>query len=450
MNPTAEGTPFPTDNDFFKVLFDSLPMPVLLLDQDGTIHAVNSTTRHLFSLDSEGPYSDLSKVFHCIGNSKICGSQPACRNCELLNAVRSASNGQGVVRRRARLNRRGLDLLVSASPLTYRGASYVLFMLEDISELVELRRRVRDQDNMPEIIGRDEQIVSLREQIQFVAPVNAPVLIEGESGVGKELVASSLHRSGPRSSKPFVVVNCAALNDNLLESELFGHERGAFTGAVKRRKGMFEMAHGGTVFLDEIGDVSPAMQVKLLRVLQEGTFMRVGGEQTISVDVRVISATNKHLQDEVAAGNFREDLYYRLCVIPIYIPPLRERRNDIPQFVERFLDQLCEQDGRERVTLSPEALAALQQHHWPGNVRQLHNILHHALVQCRGRVIQSEHLNFSQSPAESRVSRRKRKKKLDRAAVDRALRQCEGNKRKAAQHLGVARATLYRFLSEGQ
>ena len=294
-------------------------------------------------------------------------------------------------------------------------------------------------------------MLELFETITEVAEIGAPVLIRGESGTGKELVAAAIHNEGPRAGRLFVPVNCSALPEGLLESELFGHVRGAFTGAIRDKKGRFELADGGTIFLDEVGDLSPATQAKLLRVLQEGTFERVGGEQTIRVDVRVISATNKELRQEVAAGRFRDDLFYRLCVIPISLPPLRERRNDIPLLAEHILEQALVKEDRDEVALSPEVLDAMIDYSWPGNVRELQNAIQYALVKCKGSVLQREHLpptvSGTRAVAGGRPKRR-RKRKLSADVVQRALRETGGNKVAAARRLGVSRATLYRFLNE--
>jgi transcriptional regulator with PAS, ATPase and Fis domain len=275
------------------------------------------------------------------------------------------------------------------------------------------------------------------------------VFIQGESGTGKELAANAIHDEGPRRNKPFIAVNCGALQENLLESELFGHVKGAFTGAAHDRKGRFELAHGGTIFLDEIADTSPAMQVKLLRIVQEGIFEPVGSEKTIKVDVRVISATNKDLRKEVADGRFREDLYYRLCVIPLLIPPLRQRRGDIPLLAEYILNTAIYELGREPVTLSAAALDILLDYEWPGNVRELQNVLQYAIVHCSSRLILPEHLPphmINNDAVKTKKHRKPRKRKLDIESVREALARSDDNKVKAANFLGVSRATLYRFL----
>src|SRR5208283_602469 len=224
------------------------------------------------------------------------------------------------------------------------------------------------------------------------APTKATVLILGESGTGKELIAQAIHEESPRSTKPFVKVNCAALTETLLESELFGHEKGSFTGAVGRREGRFELADGGTIFLDEIGDISPALQMKLLRVLQQREFERVGGTETLKVDVRIVAATNRDLAGEVKAGKFREDLYYRLNVVTVTLPPLRHRKGDIPALVSHFLDRYCKAYNKDIDGLAPGTLNALLAHSWPGNVRELENVIERGVVLAKGRQLSTDDL----------------------------------------------------------
>ncbi len=245
----------------------------------------------------------------------------------------------------------------------------------------QLRRQVRGNYGFDNIVGHTQVMRRVFDQVRQVAKWNTTVLIRGESGTGKELIANAIHYNSPRANNPFVKLNCAALPENLLESELFGHEKGAFTGATSQRKGRFEQADGGTIFLDEIGEISAAFQAKLLRVLQEGEFERVGGHRTIRVDVRVIAATNRNLEKEVDQGDFREDLYYRLNVMPIFMPALRERCEDIPQLANFLVGKVAKQQGRE-LTVTDSAIRILMQHDWPGNVRELENCLERAAIMC--------------------------------------------------------------------
>jgi DNA-binding NtrC family response regulator len=383
------------------------------------------------------------------------------------------------------------------------------------------RRRLQEHTG---ILGESAAVQEVLVKIEQLAPVSSTVLIEGESGTGKELVAQAIHHLSPRRDGPFVAVNCAALPETLLESELFGHEKGAFTGAAERRLGRFELADGGTLFLDEIGEMPLSLQVKLLRVLENRRFYRVGGSEAIRVDVRVIAATNKSMRETVAQGEFRDDLYYRLNVLSIYLPPLRERKSDIPILVKRFIRELSRQHGRDFRGITPEALQILVNAHWPGNVRELRNLVESMVVLAPGREIQptdipvdvrdggsrllpmrvagpqrqvqGQELEFifrslvdlklqledlrrrmddesrrvevvevSQHPpyeglGRAEVAERERDDRrvlyrtgmkmsdVERAAVEAALDETAGNRRRAAELLGIGERTLYRKIKE--
>ena len=317
----------------------------------------------------------------------------------------------------------------------------------------ELRLRLRETSSLKQMLGRSAAMQRLREAIQQVAATDAAVLILGESGTGKELTSHAIHYGGRRAERPFVKVSCAALPEGLLESELLGHERGAFTGARDRRKGRFELADGGTLFLDEVGDLSPQTQAKLLRVLQEREFERVGGTETIRVDVRLITATNRDLEGLVAEGNFREDLYYRLNVVPIRMPPLRERVEDIPLLAAHFLGSRAERWGKPVPDVTPEALALLCRYRWPGNVRELQHVVESTLVFSKGGPIAAGDLppairgdERAPDPAEPHSGATLRD--LERQAIARTLVATSGNRRKAAEILGVGLKTLYRKIQE--
>jgi len=323
----------------------------------------------------------------------------------------------------------------------------VLASFRDLTELIGLRLQLGELTHFG-IVGQDPKMMQIFRDIQDVAANDYPVCITGETGTGKELVANAIHDQSLRSGKPFVPVNCGALPEGLLESELFGHVKGSFTGAVRDKKGRFEITDGGTLFLDEVAELPKAVQATLLRVLQEGIFERVGGEEHISVDVRIIAATNKNLKREVEKGNFRDDLYYRINVVPIHMPPLRERPIDIPLLVAHFLHRAAEQ-GHESPGFSKEAMAVMADYVWPGNVRELQSAVRFALVKARGQMIRPEHLPIELKEWEGR--RRgpgSPKRKLDPEGVRTALTQTGGNKAKAARLLGVGRATLYRFLAD--
>jgi DNA-binding NtrC family response regulator len=293
------------------------------------------------------------------------------------------------------------------------------------------------------ILGKNSRMQEIYELISDVSDTDSTVLIQGESGTGKELIARAIHFNSYRKGKPFVVANCSAYSQNLLESELFGHEKGAFTGAIRRKIGRFELAHEGTVFLDEIGEISAPTQILLLRVLQDHRFERVGGEQTIEVDVRVIAATNKNLMEEMKKGNFREDLYYRLNVIPILVPPLRERKDDISLLASHFIQKFSQEKGREVREFSPEVMEILLAHSWPGNVRELENVIEHAIIVAKeGRILPKNLPTYIlQAPLAGKgpVSLQDFEKNL----ILRTLEETDWNKHQTAKRLRINRSTLY-------
>ena len=395
----------------------------------------------------------IDKDCHDVFPGKFCGGK--CLFCD------GAPNPlPDTVRRTVRLvAKSGEDRDVAMTVKAMRNGSAsgpplgMLISFRDLTRERYLERRVGEMRPYAGIVSRDKAMRDVFDMIRTVADSAVPVLIQGESGTGKELVAAAIHNEGARADKMFVPVNCGALPESLLESELFGHVKGAFTGAVRDKKGRFELADGGTIFLDEIGDISLPMQVKLLRVLQEGRFERVGGETTLRTTARIVSATNKDLTREIADGRFREDLYYRLNVVPIVLPPLRERRNDIPLLAEHILKQALRDAGRsDGPSLSSEAIEVMLAHDWPGNVRELQNWIQFALVKAKGPNILPEHLPpatpaFSRSVARSPAAPLgRRRKSLDDSAVRDAMRRADGNKVEAAKLLGVSRATLYRYL----
>ena len=310
-----------------------------------------------------------------------------------------------------------------------------------------LKRELQAKYDFRNIIGTGKEMRDVYEQIAQVAHTNTTVLIRGESGTGKELVAHAIHYNSPRAGKPFVKVNCAALPESLIESELFGHEKGSFTGAVARKKGRFEMAEGGTLFLDEIGDLSPAMQVKLLRVLQEREFERVGGIETVKVNVRLIAATNVDLETAVQNVQFRSDLYYRLNVFSIFMPPLRERRADILLLADHFLDKYAKQNARSIKRISTPAIDMLMSYHWPGNVRELENVIERATLVCEGNVIHGYHLPPTLQTAEgsgtvTRMSLDKAVEAFEKEMILDALKTTRGNRARAARMLDTTERIL--------
>jgi DNA-binding NtrC family response regulator len=314
-----------------------------------------------------------------------------------------------------------------------------------VQEKMLLRKALKREYQFRDFISKNPAVQSVFELARVAARSNSTILILGESGTGKELLARAIHAESPRSGGPFVPVSCAALTETLLEAELFGHERGAFTGAVSRNKGKFELAHGGTLFLDEIGDISPKLQLDLLRVLEEMHFFRLGGTVPIKVDVRVIGATNRDLKRAVEAGACREDLYYRLNVIPITLPPLRNRREDIPVLVQHFLEQLSIQTGRKVKGISPEAMDLLMAHSWPGNARELRNVLERGVVVASGNTLQANDLGLTPTPVGQGNERNGAAslEDMERRHIAEVLQRTGGNVSQAARILDVDRATLY-------
>ncbi len=323
----------------------------------------------------------------------------------------------------------------------------VLALFRDITDELRLMMQTGNLTRFSNIVGRDAKMLQVFQQISDVAAYDYPVHIFGDTGTGKELVATAIHNEGHRAGTPFVPINCGALPEGLIESELFGHVKGAFSGAIRDKKGRFELADGGTIFLDEVAELSKNMQVKLLRFLQEGEFERVGGEKTLSVSVKVISATNKDLKEEVRRGRFREDLYYRLSVIPIFIPPLRERKTDIPLLANHFMQEAAMKHGQSPFRIAKEALSLLMDYPWPGNVRELQNAIQFAFVKSNGRLLTVDDLPMEIKGQLERLPRKGPVRKLEAQTVKAALKKAGGNKSRAARLLGVGRATLYRFLN---
>ncbi len=316
-------------------------------------------------------------------------------------------------------------------------------------ELASLRE---DSRNSHTIIGGSVSMKALRQQLSLMAGTNGRVLVFGESGTGKELVAQSIHKLSPRSHAPFVEVNCAAIPEELIESELFGHRKGSFTGASEDKTGKFQKADGGTLFLDEVGDMSLKTQAKVLRALEEQRFEPVGANHSIQVDVRVVAATNKNLQVEIERGNFREDLFYRLNVVPFYVPPLRERLEDVPLLAEHFLSEFTHAYGRKRKELTAEALQALSEYHWPGNVRELKNLMERIVIMNPQVRIDARHLpplaprktSAEARPADHFTSLHDYREAAERDYISRKLDEAAGNMTRAAELLGLERSNLYR------
>ena len=430
-----------------ELVLDSLADGVMAHTVNRRIFYFNSAAEQLTGFAREKVLGrDCHEVFP---RERFCGG-----DCSFCNGLAGRQGHVIPKKTQVSFRRPGgeeLALDMTIMPLTDAQKTEVgaVVSFKDNTELANLKRRVSHSDSCGKLIGRDPKTLAIFEQIREVGPVNVPVLIEGESGTGKELVARAVHELSPRAAKPLIVINCGALPEGLLESELFGHVRGAFTGAMREKKGRFELADGGSIFLDEVAELSPALQVKLLRVLQERKFDRVGDEKLISVDVRIISATNRHLRQMMEAKHFRRDLFYRLCVVPIRLPPLRDRCMDIPVLVDHFLESIAEETGRPRITVTSEALDLLVNYPWPGNVRELRNALQFVYVKCQSGILAPHHLpkevlNFEVK----RTARPGPAQKLKHDPVIAALDEARGNKSRAAEILGVGRSTLYRFLAQ--
>ncbi|HDR15641.1 MAG TPA: PAS domain-containing protein [Desulfobacteraceae bacterium] len=429
------------DKKNLEHILDSLPDGIIAHDPWRRIVYFNRAAQEITGFSSRDV---VGKDCHEAFGSPFCGERCAFKEGPPehwqdrfypLNIV----TGDGVSRR--------LELTVTGMYNDKGEFAGVIAVFKDVTDITGLRMQLGQLRSFSGIVGQSPEMIHVFEQVQALATNDYSVHITGETGTGKEMVAAALHNESRRGGGPFVTVNCAALPEGVLESELFGHVKGAFTGALRDKKGRFELAHGGTLFLDEIADLPKAMQAKLLRVLQEGAFERVGGEKTVSVDVRILSATNRDLKQEVDAGRFRDDLYYRLNVVPIRLPSLRERKTDIPLLVDHFLHQ-AEVEGQIAGAFSDEALARMLEYNWPGNVRELQSAVRYAVVRSRGRTIRPEHLPLElrdgRLPAVSAGPSRKLNAEMVRAALEKT----GGNKARAARLMGVGRATLYRFLKD--
>lgn len=382
----------------------------------------------------------------------------------LLEAVKEARpeveviviSAQGTIEKAVQAMKLGAFDFIE-KPINPRVISFVVERALEKQALViqnrELRSRLEDKFHFRNIVGRSKEMVSIFELIRHIAAYDSSVLIVGESGTGKELIANAIHYNSPRAKMPFIKVSCASLSEGIIESELFGHERGAFTGAIASRKGRFELAHQGTLFLDEVEDIPPGTQTKLLRVLQEGEFERVGGNRTIKVDIRILAASNRDLAEAVRTGTFREDLYYRLNVVNIHLPPLRERREDIPFLVSFFIEKYNQKHGMKVKGVSPKALNLLMAYQWPGNVRELENTIESIMVINSPEVIDVSHLpkeirTFKERPETISIRIGTPLKEVEKELLLGTLELTGGNKRKAAKLLGVNVRTIHRKIEE--
>jgi transcriptional regulator with PAS, ATPase and Fis domain len=441
---------------FVKTIFDELPCGIIVIDGKGMILTVNALMEGVFGVETESsvgkPLGYALGCLNAVEDPLSCGSVSDCQACAVWNlAVTSISRNQKQKAQATLLvsangQVRDMPLLIRVLPFAFSDNRFAILIIEKLKSIqsipaTETRKGYRG------IIGESAVMKELFESIRQIAQSDAPVLIQGESGTGKELVALALHKESQRSQKNFVPVNCGALPEGLLESELFGHLKGAFTGANSAKKGRFSVADGGTLFLDEVGELSPAIQVKFLRVLQNGCFEPVGSDQTTCVDVRVVSATNTRLEIEAREGRFRRDLYYRLNVMPIMVPPLRARKEDIPLLCDHFLTGFAADSWSQKIEMSPEVEHNLMNYSWPGNVRELRNVLQYASVRTTSGVITPADLppNLISFENHKMHYKKKRRLKLTKSQVTEALNIARGNRREAAKILGVSRSTLYRF-----
>lgn len=396
---------------------------VVLLDL-GLPPKANEPDEGLATLDEIISLDPLVKVIIISGQS------------EKKNAIRAVGAG-------------AYDFLVK--PIEMEELKLVLRRAVHIANLEHEHRRLREEtkvEGFEGMVGASPEMHGVFAYIRKVAVTTAPVLLLGESGTGKELAALAIHQRSPRKDGPFIAINCNGIPETLLESELFGHEKGAFTGAHMQRKGLIESATGGTLFLDEVGELPPQIQVKLLRFLQEQTVQRIGGRQAINIDTRVVAATNADLQQAIHQGRFREDLYFRLAVIVIHLPPLRERGDDVTLLATDFLHRYAAQIGKKRLAFAPDALHALHRHPWPGNVRELQNRVKRAVIMTEGKRLTIDDLELTESSSTSRATLKEAREAVEKEVVTRALTRNQGKITSAAADLGISRPTLYELMDK--
>ncbi len=427
------------------VILDSINEGVFTIGRDWRITSFNQAAQHITGVSREEAIGRLcSEVFH----ANICEN-----NCALR---RTFDTGKPVVNVTAFIvNNKGFRVPVRISTAVLKDDNNKVIggveTFQDLSQVEQLRKELQSSHTFEDIVGKSPAMMRLFEMLPLIAESSSTALIEGPSGTGKELFARAIHNLSPRRKKRFVAVNCAALPDTLLESEFFGHKAGAFTDARRDKVGRFMLADGGTIFLDEIGDISPALQVRLLRVLQERTVEPLGAIEPVKVDVRVIAATNKDLTKLVEDGKFREDLYYRIRVVHLTLPGLKERREDIPLLVDHLLAKFNRLQGKAITGVSIEAMAQLMEYDFPGNVRELENIIEQAFVLCRGEIIELHHLPPELRPAVESSDGKAGPMSLEameKSLIAETLRRYAGNRKSAARVLGINTSTLYRKIKD--
>ncbi|MBC2705023.1 sigma 54-interacting transcriptional regulator [Desulfobacula sp.] len=443
------------DHDNLNLVLDSLKLGIIVHTPERIITVFNKEAEKITGYLKK---EVIGKDCHTVFQAPFCGEK-----CSFCDGIPDFSFGSkeyplNIVTKDG--SARQLEMTVSAIISHDNIFKGVLASFRDMTESFNLSLKAETLSNFADIIGKHESMQDVFRQIRDVALYNYPVNVSGATGTGKERVAYAIHDISSYGSGAFVPVNCGALPEGIVESELFGHVKGAFSGAIKERKGRFELAHKGTLFLDEVAELPLKTQVKLLRFLQEGSFEKVGGEKKISVEVRIISATNKNLKEEVMAGRFREDLFYRLNVIPIHLPPLRQRKSDIPLLAALFLKQAEQESPNAVPQLAGETLDMMLDYHWPGNVRELKNVIQFSVVRSRGgkilpsdlpmEIIRDKDVSFRFSDRPEPQDIIPARGKLDIESVKAAIKKTGGNKSKAARLLGVGRATLYRFLTRNE
>jgi PAS domain S-box-containing protein len=421
--------------DLLSIL-NELRIGTAITDEAGRVVFLNAVAREIFARPNDAPHASWRQLFDL-----------SAEDAEALDAMLQRSGAERakipVHLDRGEGRRVWLEVDVKDDP---RDPRRKIFFFYDVTEVEDLRRLLGERAHFHDLVGKSPAMQAVYKQIRDVARVDATVLIEGETGTGKELVARAIHFSSQRKEKPFVAVNCAGLTESLLSSQLFGHKRGAFTGAIEDHRGLFEAANGGTLLLDEIGDIPMPVQNQLLRVLQEREIVRLGETLPRKIDVRILAATHRNLSAEAAAGRFRSDLFYRVRVARISLPPLRQRREDIPSLAASFLGQFSAGSGKRVTEISQEALQLLMDYEWPGNVRELRSAIEFTLIHCAGTVIQTEDLPPELFPPAEAIAGDPLPD--ERSRFLQALDRSRGNRALAARMLGISRATLYRRLAD--
>ncbi|MBD3182850.1 PAS domain-containing protein [Candidatus Poribacteria bacterium] len=431
------------ENAKLEIILDSIAEGVFTINANWQIESFNAAAERITGFTAD---EAIGRPCYEVFRSDMCGE-----NCALARSLETGEPVSGCEVNITSKDGKRVPISVSASVLVNDDGQVIgaVESFRDLSEIKRLTAEVHGQYDFSNIIGKSRDMQQIFTLIKNLSDTDATVLIRGESGTGKELVAKAIHYNSLRRDKPFVAVSCAALSENLLESELFGHVKGSFSGAVMNKAGRFEIADKGTLFLDEIGDISPNVQIKLLRVLESQEFERVGSVQTIKVDVRLIAATNKNLEKAIKEGDFREDLFYRLNVVPIYIPPLRERSRDVPLLVEHFIRLFNKKTGKEITKVSPKAMDLLLDYPWPGNVRELENAIEHAFVHCQTSTIIPDHLPGSLQKSESFIADKALSsdnplEAAEKQVIQKALEENQWDQNRVMDLLGISRTTLWR------